>query len=58
MSRKVCAFWKSLTALASAGVGIAIDSESIVLMHSDLMDVPWAIDLSKKIIRNIKQNLF
>ena len=30
----------------------------IVLMHSDLMDVPTAIQLSKSTIRNIKQNLF
>lgn len=27
-------------------------------MHSDLMDVPAAIELSKKTIYNIKQNLF
>ncbi|NQD68907.1 heavy metal translocating P-type ATPase, partial [Bacillus haikouensis] len=30
----------------------------IVLMRSDLMDVPTAIELSKATIRNIKQNLF
>ena len=58
MSKRECACWKSITALASVGVGFAIESESIVLMHSDLMGVPWAIDLSKKIIRDIKQNLF
>jgi len=27
-------------------------------MHSDLRDVPAAINLSKRTIRNIKQNLF
>ncbi|MPM31398.1 putative copper-transporting ATPase PacS [bioreactor metagenome] len=35
-----------------------MESADIVLMRSQLTDVPTAIDLSKKTIRNIKQNLF
>ncbi|MGL4484338.1 MAG: copper-translocating P-type ATPase, partial [Anaerovoracaceae bacterium] len=41
-----------------SGTDVAIESGDIVLMKSDLNDVPVAIELSKKTIRNIKQNLF
>jgi len=41
-----------------SGTDVAIESADIVLMHSDLMDVPTAIELSKRTIRNIRQNLF
>ena len=53
-------------ALTSATVGcaigsgsdIAIESADIVLMRSDLQDVPRAIRLSRLTLRDIKQNLF
>ena len=53
-------------ALAAADVGLAIGSGSdiaieaadVVLMKSDIRDVPRAIRLSRATIRNIKQNLF
>ncbi|MHC5228318.1 heavy metal translocating P-type ATPase [Enterococcus sp. LJL99] len=41
-----------------SGTDVAIESADIVLMRSDLMDVPTAIELSKATIRNIKENLF
>ncbi len=41
-----------------SGTDVAIESADIVLMRSDLMDVPTAIQLSKRTIINIKQNLF
>jgi Cu+-exporting ATPase len=41
-----------------AGTDIAIESADIVLMRSDLQDAVTAVELSKAVIRNIKQNLF
>jgi Cu+-exporting ATPase len=41
-----------------SGTDVAMESADIVLMRSDLSDVPTAINLSKRTIRIIKQNLF
>ena len=41
-----------------SGTDVAIESADIVLMRSDLMDVATAINLSKRTIRTIRQNLF
>jgi len=41
-----------------SGTDVAIESADIVLMRSDLMDVPTAVELSRATIKNIKQNLF
>lgn len=53
-------------ALARADVGLAIgagadiakEGADVILMHSDLLDVGHAIELSRAVIRNIKQDLF
>lgn len=42
----------------ASGTDIAMESADIVLMGNDLMDVYTAIELSKKTIKHIKQNLF
>ena len=41
-----------------AGTDVAIDAADVVLMKSDPLDIARAITLSKKVIINIKENLF
>ncbi len=41
-----------------AGTDVAMESADIVLMKSDLRDAVTAVRLSRRVIRNIKQNLF
>ncbi|NLO85152.1 MAG: heavy metal translocating P-type ATPase [Clostridiales bacterium] len=41
-----------------AGTDIAIDAADVVLMKSSLRDVPAAIRLSRKTLKNIHENLF
>jgi P-type E1-E2 ATPase len=53
-------------ALASSDVGIALgcgadvsrDSAGVCLLSDDLTRVPWAIDLARRTVRIIRQNLF
>ena len=41
-----------------AGTDVAIESADIILMKNDLRDAVTAMRLSRKVIRNIKENLF
>ena len=41
-----------------AGTDVAIDAADVVLMKSDPHDIPKAVSLSRRVILNIKENLF
>ena len=41
-----------------AGAHVALDAADLVLMRSDLADVPAAVRLSRQVVTNIHQNLF
>ncbi|MCQ2492019.1 MAG: heavy metal translocating P-type ATPase [Lachnospiraceae bacterium] len=41
-----------------AGTDVAIDAADVVLMKSNLLDVPAAIRMSRQVLKNIKENLF
>lgn len=41
-----------------AGADVAIDAADVVLMHSSLTDAVSAIRLSRKTLRNVRENLF
>ena len=41
-----------------AGTDVAIDAADVVLMKSDLADIPAAIRLSRRVLTNIHENLF
>ncbi len=47
-----------ISAAIGSGVDIAIESADVVLMKSSLKGVPQAVRLSRKTLKNIKENLF
>lgn len=44
-------------AMGAAGTDIAIETSDFVLMSDDLTKIPYVLGLSKRAVRNIKQNL-
>lgn len=44
-------------AMGACGTDVAIETGDIVLMSDDLLKVPFVFELSKRSIRNIKQNI-
>ncbi len=53
------ALTRAATGIAiGAGTDVAIDAADVVLMKSDPHDIPKAVSLSRRVILNIKENLF
>ncbi|MDE5670054.1 MAG: heavy metal translocating P-type ATPase [Eubacterium sp.] len=53
------ALTRACTGIAiGAGTDVAIDAADVVLMKSDPVDISSAITLSRKVLQNIKENLF
>ncbi|MDD5434092.1 MAG: cation-translocating P-type ATPase [Nitrospira sp.] len=44
-------------AMGAAGTGVAIETGDIVLMSDDLSKIPYVLDLSRRTVNNIKQNI-
>ncbi len=44
-------------AMGAAGTDVAIETGDVVLMSDDLLKIPFVIELSKKTVSNIKQNI-
>lgn len=47
-----------ISVAVGSGTDIAMDSSDVVLMQDDLEKIPELMDISRRTIRNIKQNLF
>ncbi|GMR04426.1 MAG: heavy metal translocating P-type ATPase [Thermodesulfobacteriota bacterium] len=44
-------------AMGAAGTDVAIETGDVVLMSDDLLKIPYVIGLSKRAVRNIRQNI-
>jgi Cd2+/Zn2+-exporting ATPase len=45
-------------AMGAAGTDVAMEAGDIVLLADDLSRVPWIIDLGRRAVSNIRQNIF
>jgi Cd2+/Zn2+-exporting ATPase len=44
-------------AMGAAGTDVAIETGDVVLMSDDLLKIPFVIELSKRAVGNIKENI-